>query len=800
MRAHKQHFKLEAELMFNKIDDGSLERLKRVAKNNRLIIEDSNLSPEDEADLLRNGLNGRVYASAEPWMLPFWVRLQKQKSPIEENSVSNDHFRNWTLVGSPGAKRYALTDESGLMTALPQCGSLDFWLEDEQELLFPATTDRDGPRLVLLSPEDQIFEWKSIRGPIEFSRHIYHATNSNEEAVYNEVLVKNHSLSEASFTFYAVLRPMSVRGVEPLETLEFDKENCRLYANGFLAVSVDKRPDSVILSSGDNPNLPETVQTQAERMDTEFSAAGGLATAVLCYKVILAPAASKRFFFTSPLAALGRSNEPAAFPANTRLRDNTVGHWFDFVDSTSGFAFPNRDLDPIVVQAKATLAIKAKSAILDESDISWSEKARILLALSRTGTVKLAKELSLAVGKPTRVQSDADSSILGPYLWGTLQHYIHSNDLGFLRSISPFLDDMTKRLLEIIQNQVAESEASGKEEDLTEILTPEDKEFLGVDEILEASRDVLDEPSEPESPTSSAIEPWQLTDLSDALWVTSALVLASNAYDALGDKERFDSISEAVVQYMGLVSENAERLAADESTFASSNGQQDALTLLDSIVLLGGDLVSSEFVEIIASAVNSMVSKHLVKLPEPNGRVSSHRGLRIGHYNVLRKDEYTTLQILERLLDFVSEFYTLPEFVNIRTTGGSHGDGCSLMAAVDLLLLLREMILSEDGEDLVILPAISDEWYTSSIPLSVKSLPTIHGEVDIEVGISTNQHQIEIRMKNLPRELIIYVPTMFALPMMKAFGGGIVDRAKDPNSPYIRIMPLSTNVVATVHR
>jgi len=280
----------------------------------------------------------------------------------------------------------------------------------------------------------------------------------------------------------------------------------------------------------------------------------------------------------------------------------------------------------------------------------------------------------------------------------------------------------------------------------------------------------------------------------------SALVLASNAYDTLGDREKFDSISEAVVKYMLLVSKNAERLAGDVDVFSSSRGQQDALSLLDSIVLLGIDIVSSEFVDAVIASVTSLVSKHLIKLPKPDGRVSSHIGLRLARYHVLRKDEYATLQFLERSKEFVSEFYTLPEFVNIRTFGGSDGDGCSIMAAVDLLLLVREMILSEDGEDLVILPAISDEWYTSPTPLTVKSLPTSHGEVDIEVGISTNQHQIEIQMKNLPRELVIHVPAHFALPMMKVFGGGIIDRAKDPVSPYIRIMPLSSNVVATVHR
>jgi hypothetical protein len=652
----------------------------------------------------------------------------------------------------------------------------------------------------LISPEDQIFEWKVIRGPIKFSRHIYHVADNDEEAVYNEILVKNHSLNNASFVFYAALRPMSARGVEPIEILEFDKSKRRLYANGILAFSVDKSPDSIVLSTGDNPNLSETIMTQTDRMDTEFSAAGGLATAVLRYEVALAPAASKCFFFMSPLKTVAKSDEMTDFAASTKMRDNTVGRWFEFIDSTTGFAFPNRDLDPIVTQSKATLAIKAKSVILSEFGLSWREKARVLLALSRTGCTNLAKTLSLAVGKPTLIPLEAAPSILGPYLWGTLQYFIHNHDIDFLRSISPFLDDMTRRILETIEEQLTESKPPEKREDHIEEATPADEDFLGVDEILEATRDVLGEPPEPEPVTPPVMKSWELTDLLDAIWMLSALVLASNAYDTLGDKEKFDSISEAAVKYMLLVSKNADRLAGDADVFSSSRGQQDALSLLDAIVLLGTDIVSSEFVEAIIASVTSLVSKHLVKLPEPDGRVSSHIGLRLARYHVLRKDEYSTLQFLERSKEFVSEFYTLPEFVNVRTFGGSDGDGCSIMAAVDLLLLVREMILSEDGEDLVILPAISDEWYTSPTPLIVKSLPTSHGEVDIEVGISTNQHQIEVQMKNLPRELLIHVPAHFALPMMKVFGGGIIDRAKDPVSPYIRIMPLSTNVVATVHR
>ncbi|MFW9847477.1 MAG: hypothetical protein ACFFD6_12055, partial [Candidatus Thorarchaeota archaeon] len=204
--------------MFKNIDGASLDRLQRVARVNRLAIDVQGLSPENEADRLRAGLNGLVYSTAQDWMLPHWARLKKLKGTLPAEEVSNDQFRNWTLIGRPGGSKFATTDESGLVTVLPRCGSLDFWPQDDEGIVFPSLADRDGPRLILISPEDQLFEWNFIRGPITFSRYVYHVEENGAEAIYNEILVKNHSLNDATFVFYAAVRPMSVRGIEPIET------------------------------------------------------------------------------------------------------------------------------------------------------------------------------------------------------------------------------------------------------------------------------------------------------------------------------------------------------------------------------------------------------------------------------------------------------------------------------------------------------------------------------------------------------------------------------------------------------
>ncbi|MHA2600816.1 MAG: hypothetical protein AM324_001620, partial [Candidatus Thorarchaeota archaeon SMTZ1-83] len=230
------------------LDDTCLERLRRVAGYNRVSLTDDQGIPATEAaKLLRSGLNGRVYSPAEQWMLPQWAIKKSQKQPIDETGFANDTNRNWTFVGGVGTKKYGVADPSGLLTVLPECGSLDFWVQNGSEIVFPALADSDGPRLVLISPEDQVLEWKHVRSPVEFTRLIYHSCNGEHEYIYNEILVKNNSLKDALITFYVAVRPLSVRGVEPIESLAFQPEKRHLYANGLLAVVLDKDPDSVVM-------------------------------------------------------------------------------------------------------------------------------------------------------------------------------------------------------------------------------------------------------------------------------------------------------------------------------------------------------------------------------------------------------------------------------------------------------------------------------------------------------------------------------------------------------------------------
>jgi hypothetical protein len=153
---------------------------------------------------------------------------------------------------------------------------------------------------------------------------------------------------------------------------------------------------------------------------------------------------------------------------------------------------------------------------------------------------------------------------------------------------------------------------------------------------------------------------------------------------------------------------------------------------------------------------------------------------------------------IEKLTDYLSEYHLLPEWINIDTKGGAFGDGCSIMAAADLRLLLRDMLIYEKDGNLFIFPGLPEDWFTSTSSIVAEGIPTEIGVVSLETGVSANQHQIEIELENLPEEIEVFLPSHIPLHMVKVFGGSIVERFEEPKR--IRLVPLSERITLTFHR
>ena len=436
------------------------------------------------------------------------------------------------------------------------------------------------------------------------------------------------------------------------------------------------------------------------------------------------------------------------------------------------------------------------------ADTGWYEKARVLSALSAVGCFDLTKALlSTTASLVADNIEDYDPPQLSPVLWSLLKYHLLSQDDSYLKEIGPLVGHLVRDLGKGMESQLVLPEPPPAEDTTMDYTPDEDSPYyVAVDEILAASMGALEEPpsveDEPPPP-----EPWGLEESITALWNLSTLRLGIEACRFLGDDRELDALSETLQEYEAFIKETTESMLKDADLFSTPEKQMQAFELVTTASFLRADAVDSSLMDkALESVIANLVSNHLVRVLEPNPRVSGHLGLRLAQYKAQLKAEYDVELLLKRALEFQDLFYNLPDFVDIRGGGGSWGSGSSIRAAADILLLIREMTVSRSGENLVILPAIPDSWYTSATPMTLEDLPTVFGPVDIEVGASPNQHQIEVRMKNLPEEILIHLTTLFSLPMMKAFGGGIVERVKDSESPFIRVVPLSNTVVVTIHR
>ncbi|MHA2235652.1 MAG: hypothetical protein ACXABH_10005, partial [Candidatus Thorarchaeota archaeon] len=388
------------------VDDfARLERFRRVAREHKLKISESGL-PVEEIDQLRNQLNAVVYLQAKPWMLPAWAALDIKGIDVEESLITeypNDSYRNWSLVGGVGGYNYGIVDTRGLTSARADIGSVDIWLQEDEEIIFPALIGKDGPQLQLVSTEDQLYEWRTEVKSIEFVRLIYHVKQGDEEFVYNEVALRNIALERKEITFYVVIRPMSPWGVDPLEKIEFNESERLVLVNGIPALQFDTPPTAVILTESNNVDIPDSIRVSSTRLDTVIESAKGLATAILRFDVKLTAAGTKRLYIVSPLESVKKDIKKSKLNVGPHNRDLTVGNWYSFSEQLTKVLFPDSQLDKVFSQAAVSLAIQARSVMFPEesylASFTWKERMRVLVALIKTGSFELAERLTIEIAQ-----------------------------------------------------------------------------------------------------------------------------------------------------------------------------------------------------------------------------------------------------------------------------------------------------------------------------------------------------------------------------------------------------------------
>ncbi|MFW9932050.1 MAG: hypothetical protein ACFFDR_05275 [Candidatus Thorarchaeota archaeon] len=776
------------------LDDRSvLDRMKEVALRNRIEIPSGKEMPIREMiAAIRAGLNGVLFSNVEKLMLPNWVISRIWEGGRKEKVPSyfpNDTLRNWALIGAPGGQNFAISDSHGLTTILESCGSIEFWPESS-EIIYPALLEGKDSLFKLVSLEDQMYEWIIAIGPVTFQRLVYHAAKGDQEFIINEINIQNAALEPVDFTFFAALRPTSVNGVLPISSLVYDPSTLCLYSNEYLAIKLDRSPSTLAMSTFDDPNLEQTIH-QNNRIDGDYSSARGTGTAIARYDIKLRPAGREKLIFVSPLFHTTSDNpllEPTSFYGE---RDNALSKWFDFTDENPFGEYPDEELGNAAAQAVVSMVIQIRRVIstltLEDIVLQSGEVSRILLAIAQSGYEEISHTALSEFVSKFRNEDEivAHSLRLTPLLWVINEMELLWPDIKLSEEITSFKNIMHRIIKEII-------DACNNREDASKSLSVPrapsvdvNPDFEEIPSIESIQREVVVS----QVPSKRKVT---LGELLERYWVYISTTRI---------RDKSEEFARSIECYLETFQEDCNSILKTKPwDYESTEDIETILNLISACTLSKNFDIGYDLFETLVNGIREKrFFRGLIRYPGKDGRISSHHALRIAHAFVLLGMRHESELILARMSDYLSNFYYLPDWIDPKTKGGTHGSGCSINAAADLKLLLRDMMIYEFGTNLHIFSGIPEDWFTSERALSITNLPSRLGDISLATGVSANQHQIEIIMEQLPEEMEVSLPEHIPLHMVKVFGGTVISRIESPSN-RIRLIPLSDQIAITFHR
>ncbi|TFF95144.1 hypothetical protein EU546_03825 [Candidatus Thorarchaeota archaeon] len=434
--------------------------------------------------------------------------------------------------------------------------------------------------------------------------------------------------------------------------------------------------------------------------------------------------------------------------------------------------------------------------------------AQSLAAMCRIGAAKKAGEYLVSVVEDAPTMDMLNDDDILEVAHSALKVYSYHHDQAYLLNIRPLLmrvqkiadDSLTRTEMEISEPppddietplEISSDEESAEEEgeDWVERLRTE------MDEIREAAD------SEAESPKAETGEKHYQDEPATFAEYTRFVRLSTVLSQLLSFSDKIDigehtEMSDLAEQCRARAKEMADALR----TGGEPPEELEVLTLLETASLFGLEGIDPEVMRVSIDSLLTADGLIRTSTMDESDHGCVTATLQMAHYYSRLHNGDRVENILEALSDVFSEYHMLPDFVISTSPLRVAGQRCSAAASSLLLVLLLDMIGYERAQDLIVLSGVPDGWYTSLTPLTVKDLNLESGSAQVEVGISANQHQIDVRTEYLPQELEVHVPVSRAMPMVKVYGGGVAGRFEDEISPHIRIVPLSDNVVLTFHK
>ena len=680
----------------------------------------------------RGWMNNNFFPANRDWILPFWA--ERQFDPRDPAFIPhgfdlytiNYTHRDWTMVGNLARDREAIVDPRGLVTPWFDGWSLDVWLETDGALFVPSRLpDADVAQSLYENLPIVVTEFRALN--LRVRTEVFGAEPPDGgEYVVEQITVENPTPAARRASLYLSVRPFNPEGVSLVKQIEYRAAaptNVRLAAflvNHAPAVLLPP-PDAVACSHFDQGDV--ALALPALNGKTRVACDAGLATAIVVYHFDLAPGDSKTLAVSMPMLPEPRDDDdpaplPHVAPAD-ELRAATISTWREKLARGMRVQLPDEKLTSAFDANKAFLLLLHDGQSITPGPFTyhqfWFRDAAYLLhALDKLGYHDESRQVIERFAR--RLQKD-----------------------GYLRATEGEWDSNGAAIWTMVENARLTGDKN--------ILSGNYWSILRMASWINSKRRQTQDNRRQRNPHSGLLPPGPSAEhlgpsdyfYWDDFWGLAGLRDAAQAADWLGQTE------------------DAKKLRTNYDAFRAD---VDASLAAATSRLGRAAMPASPYRRLDAGMIANLVALYPLRLFEPHdpriaytiAALKQFAWMEDAYFNHVGHSAFGTYlslhvaqcllfqrdaeawKIIAWVLRHASPTYTWAEGIHPITRGGAMGDGHHGWALADFLLAVRNALLFEEADHLVITPALPPDWTFETSVIKVQDAPTYFGKVSYTIA------------------------------------------------------------------
>lgn len=675
--------------------------------------------------LIKGLLTSRVFEVNSNWIFPFWIEQQlNPKSdvfiPRGANIFAiNTTYRNWTILGSIESDEKGVVDLKGMISTKENSPSLDIFIQYNDEYFFPSRNKIEQ------TVDDLTGIIKTFYNGSDFEYNFEAFSSEIDKGIFLKYNFK--SKKSGLYRFFFLIRPFNPESFIPIFNIEI-KDN-KIFVNSFPFL-IPLTKDYKFILFDDEADINDFKVSEKNRITSKY----GLSTGGIYYEFNLNENEEKNFELFLP------QEENYSIDLNfDKSKDNKVSFMKKERENELIIDVPDDNINRIFNSNKIYLKSLINSEYITPGPLTYKkfwfrDSAYMIPALMKIGDLKRAEKIIEYFKKKIKKDGYFQSQVgewdsNGQAIFTIAEYYRYTKNKEFLNEFYPYI----KKGAEWIERKR--------------------KKYVDSYGLL---------------PSSFSAEHFGPNDLYyyDDYFGLKGLLDASSLANEIGNKNDSENFLKYYLEFKNDVRKaiDKDQKRLDKKICVGAFGRNiDAsiIATFTSIFPLNLDLLSKD--EIMNSYeelrkkffVNNCFYQNIT-----HSGINLYLTLEIAEALLYLNEEKKAINLFDSVISLLTKTYTGPEAINPKSLGGCEGDGHHGWLVAELIHFIRNSLLFEKENGIVILSGSRKEWFKDGDKILFNNGVTYFGNISFEANVKENIIDVEFlnEINENIKDIYIYLP------------------------------------------